>query len=154
VTADRDALLDVIGAVEGYARGDQRLATLLGAASRARRYLDRTEQQGSAAPVEGDLVRARSILTRLGMEPNTAATRWVGEVIAGAREEGRVEGRAERAAVVDAIGEALIPPLVVAYSGESLLPGSTLCLTERAAHRMARIAVDTLLAAVPRGLAP
>lgn len=60
-------------------------------------------------------------------------------------------GRAERGAVVDAIGEALMPELVRAFSGLDLMPGSTLRLTERAAERFARFAVDTLLAVVPGG---
>lgn len=40
------------------------------------------------ATVDGDHVRAGSILRRLGLHANSAATGWVAEVIAGAREEG------------------------------------------------------------------
>lgn len=36
--------------------------------------------------------------------------------------------------------------LVAAFSGAELLPGSTLQLTERAAHRMARLALDVFTA--------
>jgi hypothetical protein len=75
-------------------------------------------------------------------------------IIARAIADAEQRGREERGAVVDAIGEALVPDLVRAFAGLDLMPGSTLRLTDRAAERFARFAVDTLLAAVPGGGSP
>jgi hypothetical protein len=88
--ADRDALLDLLGAVETVGlRGSRDLAAIDAARQRVRRHLDRT----STEPGDRDTDAARSILRRLGLHANSGATLWVAEVIARLPRRGRVAGR-------------------------------------------------------------
>lgn len=83
--ADRDALLDLLGAIaQAEQSGTSAPVVVQDAVTRARRHVDRT----SAEPGDRDTDAARSILRRLGLHANTAATAWVAEVIARRHVEG------------------------------------------------------------------
>jgi hypothetical protein len=89
--ADRDALLDLLGAVETVGlRGSRDLAAIDAARQRVRRHLDRTSTEPGG---DRDTDAARSILRRFGLHANTGATLWVAEVIAGRYVEGRDDAR-------------------------------------------------------------
>lgn len=85
--ADRDALRDLLGAARAVIadRPASAPSTLIDAAARAQRHVDRT----SAEPGDRDTDAARSILRRLGLHANSGATSWVAEVIARRHVEGR-----------------------------------------------------------------